>query len=232
MADRSRTITTGCVVALVLLSGCASFTVESTVNADGIIEEYVVEIDTSRTVYGLLSESASEEGYDSVEASFRDEYNESHIGGFEYEETVEGDEATMTITLTDLDPSGSDNITVEQSDGQMTYVDRTYYNESQADSGESTESGTNSSEFGESLMSGLSVDYTLRMPGEITDSNADEVDGNTATWNATGSGAMSETEIRATSNVPTGVFGPGFGAVPAVIGVVLGTALLVLRRRR
>jgi len=230
MADRSRTITTGCVVALVLLSGCASFTVESTVNADGIIEEYVVEIDTSRTVYGLLSESASEEGYDSVEASFRDEYNESHIGGFEYEETVEGDEATMTITLTDLDPSGSDNITVEQSDGQMTYVDRTFYNESQASG--SAESGTNSSEFGESLMSGLSVDYTLRMPGEITDSNADEVDGNTATWNATGSGAMEETEIRATSNVPTSAFGPGFGAVPAILGVLLGTGLLARRLKR
>jgi len=71
MATRSRTFATGCVVALVLLSGCASFTVESTVNADGMIEEYVIEIDTSQTVYGLLERSAQQEGYDSVGWSVR-----------------------------------------------------------------------------------------------------------------------------------------------------------------
>lgn len=217
MARRKPAVMTCCVVALVLLSGCASFTVESTVNADGTIEEYVIEIDTSRTVYGLLERSAQEDGYDSLEESFRAEYNEDHIGGFEYDETLEGDDATITLTLKNVDPSGSENITVEKGGGEMTYTDRTFADESNSDQ--------SSSEVETS--GGVSIDYTLRMPGKITDSNADEVDGNTATWNMT-----SGEEVRATSNVPTFAFGPGFGVVPAVVGVLIAIGLFARRVAR
>jgi hypothetical protein len=73
------------------------------------------------------------------------------------------------------------------------------------------------------------VDYYLEMPGEITDSNADEVDGNTAEWHATGPDAYTNTRIYAESDKPTMLSAPGFGAIPAVLALLLGA--FYFRRR-
>lgn len=214
MVSRRQALSTVCIASLVVLSGCASIGVESTVNRDGTIEEYEIEIQTSQQVYGFLESSAQDEGYNSLEESFREQYNKDHVGEFEYNETVEDGDATIRLTMLDVDPSGSENLTVEKQDGEMTYVDETFVSEESE-----TESNTT---MGGSMDGAITVDYTLNMPGEITDSNADEVNGNTANWSFEGESQ----EIRATSEVPLTAFGPGFGIVPAVVGVLVVAVLL------
>ena len=225
MAETTRTLQVALLVSVVLLSGCATIGVESTVGADGTVEEYTVEIDTTRQVYGLLKQGAERDGYDSLEESFTSDINDSAVGEISYEEEIDGDDVTMTITMRDVDPSAMDNVSVSREDGRLTYVDETFYDESAEET-----AGGSESELAESMASGFAVDYSLTMPGEIVDSNADEVDGNTAEWHATGSGAFTETRIYAESEVPTSAFGPGFGAVPALVGLLAATALLAARR--
>lgn len=205
---------------LLALSGCAQLAVHSTVTADGTIEEYRMEINTSRTVYGLLESSAQENGYDSVRASFLADLNESRAEQVSYDEAFDGDRVRMTITITDYDPTANDNISVTRTDGKLVYEDRTFYNESWEPS--DAESGG----LGESVLAGLAVDYYLTMPGEITDSNADEVDGKTAEWHATGADAFQSTRVYAESDVPTGASLPGFGVVAAVFGLLCAAYLL------
>lgn len=210
-------------VGLIVLSGCAQISVHSTVTADGEISEYQMEINTSRTVYGFLEQSAEEEGYESVEESLLADLNESQREQFTYEEEFDGDEVSMTITAEDFEPPADSSISVSERDGKIVYEDTTFLNESA--SGLDGES----SDLSETMLSGLAVDYYLTMPGEITDSNADSVDGNTAEWHETGSDAFTSLEVRAESEKPS-MFGvPGMGAVSAILAIVLVAFVLVIR---
>lgn len=224
MAGGNHVLRVVLLVSMVLLSGCATVGIESTVAADGTIGEYTMEIDTSRQVYGLLKKGAENNGYDSLEESFTSDVNDSAVGEISYDEEFDGDDVTMTITMRDVDPSALDNVSVSREDGRMVYVDETFYNESAA------QANGSESELARTMTSGFAVDYTLTMPGEIVASNADEVDGNTAEWHTTGSGAFTDTRIYAESEVPTAAFGPGFGVVPALVGLLVAVALLATRR--
>ncbi|WP_244209768.1 hypothetical protein [Haloarcula quadrata] len=53
--------------ALVVLSGCVTATVDSTVAADGTVSEYDLTLEMSPSVYDGLQSQAQQEGYDSVE---------------------------------------------------------------------------------------------------------------------------------------------------------------------
>lgn len=211
------------VIGLILLSGCAQISVHSTVTASGEISEYKLQINTSRTVYGFLEQSAEEEGYDSVKESVLADMNESQREQITYEEEFNGNDVTMTFLAEDLDPSTSNTISVEKRDGKIVYRDTTFLNES------ATGADAPSSELSRSMLSGLAVDYYLTMPGEITDSNADSVDGNTAEWHETGSDAFTSLEVQAESEAPS-VFGvPGMGTVSALVAFGLVAIILLIR---
>lgn len=229
-----------CLLGLLLLSGCVQIGVHSTVAGDGTIEEYRMEITVSRTVYGLIESSAEEEGYDSVEAYLMaDAAGESSVEADDgslfgslgsndaervsYEETFDGDRVTMTITIEGVDPPTDGPITITEEDGQLVYEDLSFVNETAADSAES--------EFAREATAGFAVDYYLTMPGEITDSNADAVDGNTAEWHATGSDAFTGTRIYAVSETPTSVSVDGFGVGVALVAMVVAVVLATARRR-
>ncbi len=210
---------------LVLVSGCAQVAVHSTVAGDGTIDEYRLQINTSRTAYGYLDEAAEAEGYDSIGPWLLRDVNESAAEDVAYDETFDGDRVSMEVTITGLDPTTTDTITVERSDGRLVYEDLTFVNESAlVDAGESENlAGT--------FSAGTSVDYYLTMPGKITDSNADEVDGKTAAWHESGRDAFVDNRIYAESEVPVGssLSVPGFGAGVGV--VALGVVAFALRRR-
>lgn len=221
MSIQGETIRVALAASLVVLSGCVAIGVESTVAADGTIEEYVVEIETPETVYSLLQSQADSDGYDSVEEMLLSGINESAAGEVRYNESRSGGNVTMTITMRDVRPSGLGNVSVTREDGRLVYEDETFYNESAA--------SADTSGDGTSTTRGIAVDYVLTMPGEVVESNADEVDGNTAEWHATGQEAFTDTRIYAESEVSSSAFGPGFGAVAALVGLLAAVALLARR---
>lgn len=208
----------GALLVLVGLAGCAQISTSVTVAEDGVLEEYEVTINTSTTVYGLLSEQAKEDGYDNLRDQLTSDINESRYDELEYDEEINGDDATIYLRLEEFEPGSGSSISITRSDGQLVYEDTTWLNESAEES-----------EY-EELMSGMVLEYRLTMPGEITDSNADEVNSNTATWTATGADAYTNTRIYAESDVPSGLLGTDFGAGAVAIGVgglVVGAGLVV-----
>lgn len=159
-----------------------------------------------------------------MRASFLDGFDESRAESVEYDESFDGDRVTMTITLTGYDPGEDTDISINESDGTLVYEDRSFVNESAQLSMEGQGNVTSA------VTAGLSVDYYLTMPGEIVDSNADEVDGNRAEWHETGADAFVDNRIYAESETPTVPGQPGFG-VGAAIAALLAVAWLHRRPR-
>ncbi|WP_396610576.1 PGF-CTERM sorting domain-containing protein [Haloferax sp. S1W] len=207
---------------LLVLAGCAQVTVHSEVKATGEVAELTYQINMSRTTYGYLEESAEAEGYDSVKESMLADFNESEREDIEVTEEFNGDQVTLTMTREDFVPDGNSSINVTTADGKLTYEDTTFVNETAA-------SIDDSDDFSDSLSGGFTVDYYLTMPGEITNSNADTVDGNTAEWHESGSEAFTDNRIYAVSKKPTIGSVPGFEAVGAVIALLVATLLLARR---
>ena len=205
-------------VGLVLLSGCASLSIHSTVEADGTIEEYRIQINTTSTVYGFMDQQAEEDGYDSLRESFTSQINESRVGNISYDEEFNGDEVTITITAHEFRPGPNSSLSISRDDGTLRYEDLTWVNET-------VQTGP-SSNMTERVMSGFVIHYYLEMPGEITDTNAHEVDGNTAEWHESGSDALYDNRIYAKSEVPTSAFGPGFGVVAAMLALLIVGSLI------
>jgi len=206
------------VILLVGLSGCATIEVTAEVEDANTIDRYEMNISTSNTVYGLLNSQAQEEGYE----SFRDQITgERDIDSddFEYNEEIDGNDVRINIVIDDLNVSNSSAISIEEADGRLRYSDATFLNESAEPPGEDAE------EF----LSGLTLEYTLEMPGEITNATTDDVEGDTATWTETGSSAWTDTRIEATSESGSVFSTPGFG-VPAATIALLAAALIGLKR--
>ena len=68
------------------------------------------------------------------------------------------------------------------------------------------------------MLSSITLDYYLTMPGKIVDSNANVVNGNKAEWHLSGKD-LSNMKIYAKSEVPAT---PGFGAILAIAGIMTG----------
>lgn len=204
---------------LVLLAGCATMSVSSAVGADGTIETYQLQINTSTTVYGFLSEGVKEDGYDSLRESFLSEVDEERYESVDYDEEFDGDEVSITITFEGFEPGPDDPMNVTVTDDRIVYEDRVFVNQSANTSGEMNSAFT----------SGLTVHYYLEMPGEIVDSNANEVDGNTAEWHETGPDAFTHNRIYAESERPTSIPGvgqPGLGIGAALLALFVGLVVL------
>ena len=211
---------------LLVLAGCAQIAVHSTVAADGTIAEYRIELNTSRTVYGFLEEGVEQQGYDSLRDYFVSNVDEDRVGEVTYDESFEGSTVTVSITVEDFEPPANGSITIESTDGMLTYEDTVFVNET---AGSIEDEQTDAAR---TMTAGIAVDYYLTMPGPIVDSNADVVDGNTAEWHESGLDALSDNRIYARSELPTGAQLDGFGVVPAVLAVALLSALAAVRRRR
>jgi PGF-CTERM protein len=206
-------------LALVSLAGCASVSVHSTVDSNGTISEYRMNVTTSRTAYGLIEQSAEEEGYENVSAYLLSDVDDVRAASVRYDESFDGDSVTMSIAMEDVEPNGSGPLSVTRENGTIRYVDETFYNESYVPADDD-------SEWGQAISGSLSVDYYLTMPAEITDSNADSVDGRTAEWHESGPEAFESNRIVAESEVPGPLSTPGFGLLGAVLALLAGAFLL------
>lgn len=199
---------------LVVLSGCVTASVESTVEADGTVSEYDVRLDMSPSVYDGLRNQAQQEGYDSLEAYLLRNVNTSRMDEpYQYDENLNGENVTINMTFTNWNPGPESGVSTTVSDGNVTYEDRTFL--------------TADEEADVAFGDGVAVEYRLTMPADITSSNADRVQNNTAVWDYAADEPVQE-PIRATSPAPSSVFGPGMG-IPVAVVALLAAALLARR---
>lgn len=133
---------------------------------------------------------------------------------FEYSEEINGRDATINVEFSNINATTLPGVAIQEADGELAYEDTTFYNASAS-------TAPSDAEMGSEMMSGFVLEYTLEMPGEITNSTADKVDGNTATWTRTGGDAYDNTQIEATSEISSSVLSTGFGAVPAVAALLV-----------
>ncbi|KAA9398121.1 PGF-CTERM sorting domain-containing protein [Haloarcula sp. CBA1130] len=198
---------------LVVLSGCVTATVDSTVAADGTVSEYDLTLEMSPSVYDGFQSQAQQEGYDSVEGYLLADVNTSRMANHTYEQELEGENVTLSMTFTDWNPGPESDVSTNVSEGNVTYEDRTFLT-----ANEDTDVA-----FGD----GVAVEYQLTMPADISSSNADIVQNETAVWEYAADEPVDE-PIRATSPAPSSTFGPGMG-IPVAVVALLGAALLASR---
>lgn len=174
--------------------------VTMTVTDDGDIDTVDVSWETDPETYNALLTVATEAGYDSAAAWFAAEQLVPADNGYEAfgtAEDVEDDGVTaLEIEITTFDHEGLEDTTVT-ADGDEVRVELADVSDPEADP-----------QFSEST-------YTVVMPGEVTESNAHEVDGEVATWNL-------HEETPETLTAESGTEGaeddtvPGFGVVAVV----------------
>jgi PGF-CTERM protein len=200
---------------LVVLSGCVTATVDSTVAADGTVSEYALTLEMSPSAYDGLQSQAQQEGYDSVEEYLLADVNTTRMENHTYEQELEGENVTLSMTFTDWNPGPESDVSTNVSGGNVTYEDRTFV--------------TANEDTDVAIGDGVAVEYRLTMPADITASNADLVQNETAVWEYAADEPVDE-PIRATSPAPSSAFGPGMG-IPVAIVALLGAAFLASRSR-
>jgi PGF-CTERM protein len=200
---------------LVVLSGCVTATVDSTVAADGTVSEYALTLEMSPSAYDGLQSQAQQEGYDSVEEYLLADVNTTRMENHTYEQELEGENVTLSMTFTDWNPGPESDVSTSVSGGNVTYEDRTFV--------------TANEDTDVAIGDGVAVEYRLTMPADITASNADLVQNETAVWEYAADEPVDE-PIRATSPAPSSAFGPGMG-IPVAIVALLGAAFLASRSR-
>ena len=213
-----------------LASGCLRANVAIEVNEDGsgtasIIQAFDVE---------ALSEFAGEEAVEALEdpeslipadlpdAVEAEVYEEDGYTGVRFttafadvEEMEENLAALQAATVESLESTGataesqSDGLTLEQTEEGW------YFETSGLDSGT-----TETDDIPEFLLEGFELRYSVTLPGDVVDHNADEVDGTTYTWD------LAIDDDRETIFAETKV-SKGLGTLPFIIGgAVLALVLL------
>lgn len=226
------------VVLMAITAGCLDMESQVSVNQDGELEQMEFDIVFHDATWGTLESFAQYEGYDSVEEYLKaeDDNVSSQDGGNASEEaygcdsedeelTVDEEEQTMSYSCSNPTITNESQLSVEVSDDgdTVTYRDKTMVGEFEGSSG-----GAGNFTLGEQP----EVTHTVVMPGEITDSNAHEVDGQRATWNLT---KFDGEELYAESGTEKGLpasgdeGGPGFTIVAGLVAVL---ALAVIGHRR
>ncbi|SIS19261.1 hypothetical protein [Natronorubrum thiooxidans] len=162
-SNKRLVITVVAVSVLVLFAGCASITASSTVDSSGTIETHKVVASMPQETFSQVSGQTEQQGYDTVCEFAKDAYNESNYEEASCDRSTEGSETTITLTLQEFTPGEDSRINVTETDGNVTYVDAL------------------DSSY---RINDVELTYTVDMPGQIHDSNADTLENNdqTAKW--------------------------------------------------
>lgn len=142
----------------VLLAGCVSGTVITTVDDDGTIAETEMEVEVDEFVYAILAQEAADAGYDDIQDRLESE-GERVYAEVEYSEEPTEDGVRLTQTMRDGDPDATDSIDVDVTEEEILYVDH-------------EGPGTQYDIDAEHLDS-IDLRWVVHMPGEIVDTNGD-----------------------------------------------------------
>jgi PGF-CTERM protein len=214
---QKRQLGVAALVALVVASGCISYSYDVSVNSDGTVERYELTLEMSETVFNQLENS----GDSTLEERFRANHSADNYETIDFETgTTEDGNRTITYILEGFDPgsvqdsSQASGVSTSVEDGTLSYTDSLdrLKEDNQAQQGNLVNE----------------IRYNLTMPGSINEenTNADSVDGSSASWER----SNVPDEINAESE--TGGQGlPGFGPVAAVLALVAALAVAVSRRK-
>jgi len=195
--------------------------VNTSVTAEGEIDSISAQFTTTEEIYQQVVTSAENQGSENAAAYLAETTVQSSdaYGGYtnaQVTETANG--YVMSYELTDINVSASDTTNVTADGDTVKYV--------QTDIG--------------SPDSNEETVYRIQMPGEITDTNAIETDGNTAIYRLheeapsslnVEASASAEAEADASDDSDSsGESGPGFGPVAALVAIVAALALASRRR--
>lgn len=197
-------------IVMLLIAGCVDVTVTATVDAEAEIEQLQLEMEMDEQTYQLLLEEAQNEGYNEVAewiaADIEQNMGEGAVESIEYEDRELDGQWNVWVALNQLDKDELENVTVEETENEtIRYID-TGIADSAADA-----------DINE-------MTYRVEMPGEIIDTNADQVnqETNTAIW-IISEPATAPNEAYVESEVNDGFlsgFDMGLGEV-VIIGLVI-----------
>lgn len=140
---------------------------------------------------------------------------------YNYDEKWNGDKVSIIISAKNtIQPTDPVNWTITKVGNHMIYEDKRFTSFPKSDK---------NNEYSTTMMNTISLNYYLEMPGKITTSNANTVDGNKAEWHLQGD-KISTTKIYAESEIPTLPFLSGFEALLALVGII--GALFIVKMRR
>ena len=219
-----------CIVLLIIVfsAGCIKmgFTYDTKVNKDANLAHAKISLTTDNAGYSMLKSSAKSDGYSSIKEMLMKNLTKS-MGkdNILYTENWDKDRTKITISFERTDtftPSADSQIKIQKVDNTIVYQDDAFYNPSVTKSSSKDESNPYfTKEQAESManymLSGITLDYYLEMPGKIVDSNAETIKDNKAEWHATGTDVFN-TKIYAKSEVP---LLPGFTSIFAIIAFAM-----------
>jgi len=168
---------------LILTSGCLDMAVTTSVNPTGDIEKYQISLTMTGAVYSMMDEAAKQTGYSSFKDSIL--HPRTTTSGLntelDYQEQWSKEDNRVTVTLTAKHPNevkSGNGVSVERSGDYLIF--RQEMSTQTPSTGSSSESP-----YAGQFEKMFSVSYYLTMPGEIIESNADTINGNTAEWHRT-----------------------------------------------
>jgi hypothetical protein len=226
-----------CIILLIFLfcTGCIKMGLayDTKVNKDANLDHAKISITTDNAGYGLLKSSAKSGGYSSIKEMMTKNITKSIGTDILYSENWEKDRSKVTISLERFgafSPAADSKLKIQKIDNYVVYEDTTFNNPSATES-TSSDSSTLTKEQSENLanmmLSGITLDYYVEMPGKIVESNADTTTDNKAEWHSSGADVF-KTKIYAKSEIP---LLPGFEAVLAILGIIVVACLFGVKRK-
>lgn len=202
-------------------------TIENTVTTDGDIEESHLELELDSEVYNFLFSDVRDDGYNDVEDWLREEYTgDLDEYGEITSDHIEQDDGSHVVTVTVTEVPSEEfeeiQITINEEDDSIVYEHPDPFDLEDED-------GFEEDEFG----AAVEMTYVVNMPGEITDTNAHELDedSNTAQWEYLGDDDREDIYIESERGMGVIESMTGFTGTVAVLSFVLISGILFLRRR-
>jgi len=225
ISDTRRVYLTGVVVLLALLAGCLGVTVEVTVDEDGLLD-LDMEMEMDPLIYTAFEEEAHDDGYESVAEAIASDLEDE---GWNIDEfgSEEGDDGDMVIWVTgsETDPASIETITVEMTEDEVTFEE--------SDAFEDEMGGDLGEEFdvsGEELLDMIEFTYRLNMPGDIIDSNGDQIDDQTVEWRLEDHLGVATFEATSERGTDDASAIPGLGIAIGILALLVASMALFRNR--
>ena len=217
-----------------MVSGCINMKMTENVKVDknAQIASMKMSMKMDRSTYNYMKMAASNEGKSSVKELISANLSKS-IGSENaiYNEIWdnENDKVTISVERTDTHlPAADSKITIQKINNQIIYEDTSFYSEEKPKETSPYFNESQMEQMSNMMLSGISMDYYLEMPGNIVETNAGNVTGNRAEWHLSGSD-ISKTKIYAKSDIPAL---PGFTALFAIIALTMIIAYFGILKKK
>lgn len=207
------------VILLVVTAGCLSATMETTVHDDGMVE-LEGEIDVSPELVSLIEEELEDSEYDSVgellvaefnqDEEFDEEWNNFQM---DYEEQNDGS-IILTMTSDPTDPDQIEGWVVNVTEDEATF--------------ETDEGFEEDDEFSED---DVELTFIVHMPGEIQDTNGDQIDDDSVQWTYADHQGVGSMQVTSSVNEDDSDSIPGFGLGMTALAVALIAGAAAYGRR-